>query len=59
MAEKPTPPGEYECCDSGCEPCVWDIYYDELRAWQQARRSEQPEAESNSQPDTKTFPAAD
>lgn len=35
MREKPTPPGEYECCESGCEPCVWDLYYEDLREWQQ------------------------
>lgn len=38
MTEKPTPPGEYECCESGCEPCVWDIYNDELKAWQAAQK---------------------
>ena len=32
--EKPTPPADYECCESGCEPCVWDIYYAERDKWQ-------------------------
>lgn len=35
MKEKPTPPGNNECCESGCTPCVWDRYYEELREWQQ------------------------
>ncbi|MDO6565112.1 oxidoreductase-like domain-containing protein [Amphritea sp. 1_MG-2023] len=30
---KPTPPADYECCESGCSPCVWDIYYEDLNAW--------------------------
>ena len=28
--EKPIPPGDFECCESGCSQCVWDIYFDEL-----------------------------
>ena len=31
--EKPTPPADYECCESGCEPCVWDTYSEELAAF--------------------------
>lgn len=34
MLEKPTPPGDNECCENGCSPCVWDTYYDEMRLWQ-------------------------
>ncbi|WP_207062023.1 oxidoreductase-like domain-containing protein [Motiliproteus sp. SC1-56] len=38
MAEpttKPTPPGDGECCEGGCDPCVWDRYYEALHRWQQ------------------------
>lgn len=39
--EKPEPPGPNECCESGCgEACVWDIYYAELRKWQEAQQQE-------------------
>ncbi len=31
--EKPTPPADCECCESGCSICVWDSYYEELHAW--------------------------
>ncbi|WP_169303142.1 oxidoreductase-like domain-containing protein [Thalassotalea mangrovi] len=32
--EKPQPPAEGECCESGvCDPCVWDFYYKELQQW--------------------------
>lgn len=45
--EKPTPPGDYECCESGCSPCVWDLYYEELNAWnaeQKAAKEAEKEA---------------
>jgi hypothetical protein len=32
--QEPTPPGDYDCCESGCEPCVWDIYYADRAEWQ-------------------------
>lgn len=33
--KKPQPPENNECCGGGsCCPCVWDRYYDALRAWQ-------------------------
>lgn len=52
MTEKPTPPGEYECCESGCEPCVWDIYNDELKAWQaeQKAKAQETVAPADDQP---------
>lgn len=36
---KPEQPGEFECCENGCSACVWDLYYEQLQAWneQQAR----------------------
>jgi len=37
MTEKPTPPGNNECCESGCNPCVWDLYYEELQEWKDAQ----------------------
>ncbi|SFF80385.1 oxidoreductase-like domain-containing protein [Neptunomonas qingdaonensis] len=37
MLEKPTPPGDCECCEAGCEPCVWDIYYEDMREWKAAQ----------------------
>lgn len=32
--EAPRPPAPNECCESGCDPCVWDLYYAALREWQ-------------------------
>lgn len=34
--EQPIPPGDYDCCESGCEPCVWDVYRDEMNQWRAA-----------------------
>lgn len=37
VLDQPTPPGDYECCESACEPCVWDIYYEDMREWKEAQ----------------------
>jgi len=34
--EEPVEPDLNECCGNGCEPCVFDTYAEERRAWQQA-----------------------
>lgn len=31
---KPLPPADGACCENGCDPCVWDIYYAALRDWE-------------------------
>ncbi|MDP5057067.1 MAG: oxidoreductase-like domain-containing protein [Marinomonas hwangdonensis] len=33
MSPRPTPPEEWECCESECSPCVWDTYREELQQW--------------------------
>ena len=53
MREKPTPPEDYECCESECSPCVWDTYYDEVREWQAEQTAaknaaEQPASDTES-----------
>ena len=40
MSEKPTPPEDWECCESSCSPCVWDTYYEELREWNAAQKEQ-------------------
>ncbi|GAA0789191.1 oxidoreductase-like domain-containing protein [Marinobacterium sediminicola] len=45
MMEKPTPPADGECCESACEPCVWDLYYEELRQWQEEQKQQKAAAE--------------
>lgn len=38
--EKPAPPAPNECCESGCTPCVWDVYYEALRQWQEQQAAQ-------------------
>lgn len=38
---KPVPPdmpGDSECCQSGCVPCVYDLYADEMEEYRKALR---------------------
>jgi cytochrome-b5 reductase len=35
LIEKPDPPTSSECCEGGCYPCVWDIYYAQLKQWKE------------------------
>lgn len=49
-ASRPAPPREpepWECCGSGCEPCVYDRYWDaveryerDLERWLQAQQAQ-------------------
>ena len=43
----PTPPDDDACCHSGCDPCVYDMYAEELeryredlRAWEERHGKE-------------------
>lgn len=51
MREKPTPPEDYECCESGCSPCVWDLYYDDMREWQAEQAAQQDSAKTTESAD--------
>ncbi|KAG1360592.1 hypothetical protein COCNU_09G000550 [Cocos nucifera] len=42
--EKPLPG---DCCGSGCVRCVWDIYYEELDAYNKALSSQSTEPKPN------------
>jgi len=35
----PTPPEPYECCQSGCIPCVYDLYNDEMDRYREALKA--------------------
>ena len=45
MVDKPVPrdprplrPDPSECCGSGCNPCILEVYEDELAAWEERQR---------------------
>ena len=48
-ADPPRAPASHECCDSGCDPCVFDLYANAMQAYEAAlagwksRQSEIPE----------------
>ena len=31
--EPPERPGDNQCCQSGCEPCIFDLYAEDMQAW--------------------------
>lgn len=33
--QPPEPPLPSDCCDSGCDPCIYDLYNDELQLYRQ------------------------
>jgi hypothetical protein len=35
---EPQPPADNECCGSGCDPCVWDLYALEREKYRAAMR---------------------
>ena len=51
MNEAPIPPAPNECCGNGCEPCVWDIYREELRKWQKTNKTATDQETSNDNKD--------
>ena len=34
LPPKPKPPEPYECCERGCDPCVYDYYAKALAKWE-------------------------
>jgi hypothetical protein len=34
--EPPERPGDNECCQSGCEPCIFDMYADDMNEYRVA-----------------------
>ena len=34
LPRPPDKPQDYECCQRGCCPCIFDYYYDALERWE-------------------------
>ncbi len=52
MAElppKPRKPDLDECCGSGCDPCVFDVYHDAVDAWKRACREIEARAKADAE----------
>ncbi|SPK76409.1 conserved protein of unknown function (plasmid) [Cupriavidus taiwanensis] len=37
--EPPERPADGECCGSGCDPCIFDYYYQEMDRYREALRA--------------------
>ena len=37
FTERPQKPLPSDCCDTGCSPCVMDLYHEELAVWERLR----------------------
>lgn len=51
--ERPVPPerpADSECCQSGCSPCVFDFYYEELDAYRAALKAWEARQENSALP---------
>lgn len=48
LTDKPTPPADCECCENGCSPCVWDIYFEALAEWKANQAKAKQDSENQS-----------
>ncbi|MFX1674305.1 oxidoreductase-like domain-containing protein [Paraburkholderia sp. A2WS-5] len=35
----PERPNDEDCCQSGCSPCIFDLYYEEMDRWRAAMKA--------------------
>ncbi|XP_070602027.1 NADH-cytochrome b5 reductase-like isoform X1 [Erythrolamprus reginae] len=40
LSLKPREPLPSQCCGSGCKPCIYDIYQEDLKKWEEAKEKE-------------------
>ena len=54
LPEEPEKPLRDDCCGGGsCCPCIWDVYYEKLAKWKEAKR-EFDELANNESSDTRS-----
>lgn len=44
LPPKPQPPDPSECCGNGCDPCVHDLYGEQLAEWERRVAAPGPQA---------------
>ena len=49
--QPPREPEQWECCGSGCEPCVYDLYWAAMDRYERALQEWQLRRKSHSGPD--------
>ncbi|NXB52159.1 NB5R5 protein, partial [Leucopsar rothschildi] len=64
LALRPQEPSPSQCCGSGCQPCIYDVYEKELAQWERAKAMQdksllmgKKEQSSNSELNPDTFTA--
>jgi hypothetical protein len=50
----PVPPGDWDCCGSGCENCVWTLYQARLDAYNRAQAARSQRGSSDDPADGKS-----
>lgn len=39
LPQPPNKPADYECCNRGCSPCIFDYYWNALARWEERVRT--------------------
>ncbi|MBV1774642.1 oxidoreductase-like domain-containing protein [Burkholderiaceae bacterium DAT-1] len=47
---EPIPPAPEQCCRSGCQPCIWDFYDQELADYREAMKQWEAEQAKSALP---------
>eukprot|EP01066_Platyproteum_vivax_P002448 Platyproteum_vivax@DN1298_c0_g1_i1.p1 len=43
VLREPWKPEDSDCCGGGCDPCIWDTYYEALAKYEKARSKHEVE----------------
>ncbi|XP_041976501.1 NADH-cytochrome b5 reductase-like [Aricia agestis] len=61
--EEPTKPNKEDCCNSGCNPCIFDVYENQLEMYEKFKKSKQfcsnPSSNGISQTEYRSFVISD
>ena len=47
LPPRPERPSAHDCCKAGCDPCIFELYEDELERWEQTVARLRAEAAHN------------